>query len=76
MVCAPCNCPCATFSPSASLAIEDFDYAFAENGLTAYKMGKVLESQSFIKYVGEDRYKVLVNFILHYIADMDIPIKR
>lgn len=63
-------------SVAGSNAIEDFDYAFAENGLTAYKMGKVLESQSFIKYVGEDRYKVLVNFILHYIADMDIPIKR
>lgn len=57
-------------------AIEDFDYAFAENGLTAFKLGKPLESQSFIKYVGEERYKKMVNFILHYIADMDIPIKR
>ena len=57
-------------------AIDDFDYAFAENGLTAYKLGKQLESQSFIKFIGEDRYKALVNFILHYIADMDIPIKR
>ncbi|KAJ7281883.1 eukaryotic phosphomannomutase [Mycena rebaudengoi] len=59
-----------------SNAIHDFDYAFAENGLTAYKMGTALETQSFIKYVGEDRYKRLVNFILHYIADMDVPIKR
>jgi phosphomannomutase len=58
------------------LVIDDFDYAFAENGLTAYKLGKALESQSFIKFVDEERYKVLVNFILHYIADMDIPIKR
>ncbi|KAF9499454.1 eukaryotic phosphomannomutase [Pleurotus eryngii] len=58
-------------------AIEElFDYAFAENGLTAYKLGKPLESQSFIKFVGEERYKKLVSFILHYIADMDIPIKR
>ncbi|KAJ7918759.1 eukaryotic phosphomannomutase-domain-containing protein [Mycena leptocephala] len=57
-------------------AIDDFDYGFAENGLVAYKMGKALESQSFIKYLGEERYKPLVNFILHYIADMDIPIKR
>jgi phosphomannomutase len=56
--------------------LDEFDYAFAENGLTAYKMGKPLESQSFIKHIGEDQYKVLVNFILHYIADMDIPIKR
>ncbi|KAG8835704.1 Phosphomannomutase [Serendipita sp. 405] len=57
-------------------AINMFDYAFAENGLTAFKDGKQLESQSFIKFVGEDRYKVLVNFILHYLADIDIPIKR
>ncbi|KII85832.1 hypothetical protein PLICRDRAFT_165309 [Plicaturopsis crispa FD-325 SS-3] len=55
---------------------DEFDYAFAENGLTAFKQGKPLESQSFIKYVGEERYKKLVNFILHYLADMDVPIKR
>jgi phosphomannomutase len=67
--------PCQTLIFRA-VVIEDFDYAFAENGLTAYKAGNLLESQSFIKYIGEDRYKVLVNFILHYIADMDIPIKR
>ena len=57
-------------------ALEEFDYAFAENGLTAYKLGEKLPSQSFIKYLGEERYKPLVNFILHYIADLDIPIKR
>ncbi|KAH8831737.1 phosphomannomutase [Flagelloscypha sp. PMI_526] len=56
--------------------VDDFDYAFAENGLTAYKMGQALPSASFIGYVGEERYKTLVNFILHYIADMDVPIKR
>lgn len=56
--------------------VHKFDYAFAENGLTAYKMGQVLPSQSFIKWLGEDKYKPLVNFILHYIADLDIPIKR
>ncbi|KAF9447511.1 phosphomannomutase [Macrolepiota fuliginosa MF-IS2] len=59
-----------------SEVIDDFDYAFAENGLTAYKCGQQLPSQSFIQFIGEDRYKTLVNFILHYIADMDIPIKR
>lgn len=56
--------------------LEDFDYGFAENGLTAYKLGTQLSSQSFIKYIGEERYKTLVNFILHYIADLDIPLKR
>ncbi|GAA5954598.1 hypothetical protein JCM3765_003826 [Sporobolomyces pararoseus] len=55
---------------------EDFDFCFAENGLTAIKLGKDLESQSFIKFLGEDNYKRLVKFVLHYIADMEIPIKR
>ncbi|EGN96563.1 hypothetical protein SERLA73DRAFT_184639 [Serpula lacrymans var. lacrymans S7.3] len=63
-------------SVNGSDAIDAFDFGFAENGLTAYRLGKPLPSQSFIKYVGEDRYKKLVNFILHYVADMDIPIKR
>ncbi|PVG04698.1 eukaryotic phosphomannomutase [Serendipita vermifera] len=53
-----------------------FDYAFPENGLSAYKNGKPLQVQSFINWLGEEKYKKLVNFILHYIADMDIPIKR
>ena len=53
-----------------------FDFCFAENGLTAYKLGKPLASHSFIKWLGEPRYKELVKFILHYVADLDIPVKR
>ena len=53
-----------------------FDYCFSENGLTSYKLGEPLPSTSFIKKVGEEPYKEMVKFILHYIADLDIPIKR
>lgn len=75
--CNPSKSLCAMASNRAGLAvIDDFDYAFAENGLTAFKLGQPLASQSFIKFIGEEKYKVLVNFILHYIADMDVPIKR
>jgi phosphomannomutase len=63
-------------SIDGSPVVDKFDYGFAENGLTAYRLGKQLPSQSFIKHVGEERYKPLVNFILRYIADLDIPIKR
>ncbi|KAG0280008.1 Phosphomannomutase [Linnemannia exigua] len=56
--------------------LKDFDYCFSENGLTAYKLGEQLASQSFIGYLGEERYKKLVNFVLRYIADLDIPVKR
>ncbi|KAI0820355.1 eukaryotic phosphomannomutase [Trametes gibbosa] len=63
--------------PGSPLTVVDyFDYAFAENGLTAYKLGKPLPSESFIKFIGEERYKKLANFVLHYIADLELPIKR
>lgn len=64
------------FWPCLHAVLDEFDYAFAENGLIAYKLGKQLPSQSFINFLGEERYKKLVNFLLHYIADLDIPIKR
>ncbi|CAL5397876.1 unnamed protein product [Camellia sinensis] len=44
--------------------INDYDYVFAENGLVAHKDGKLFGTQEFI------------NFTLHYIANLDIPIKR
>ena len=52
------------------------DWCFAENGLDAYKLGVEVEKQSINKHLGEDKLKRLINFILHYIADLDIPIKR
>lgn len=53
-----------------------FDYCFAENGLTAYRMGVEQASSSFIGWIGEDKYQRLVNWILRYVADLDIPKKR
>ncbi|KAL1595929.1 Phosphomannomutase 1 [Paraconiothyrium brasiliense] len=53
-----------------------FDFCFSENGLTAYRLGQELASTSFIGWIGEEKYKALVKWILHYIADLDIPIKR
>ena len=54
----------------------EYDYLFSENGLVAYKEGKLLATQSLKKFLGEDKLKELINFVLHYIADLDIPIKR
>ena len=52
------------------------EYTFAENGLYAMKSGQLIEKQSFKDFLGEDKLKKLINFCLHYIADLDIPIKR
>lgn len=59
-----------------STVFDEFDYGFAENGVIAHKLGKPLPSEKFITFLGEEKYKSLVNFILHYIADLDIPMKR
>lgn len=53
-----------------------FDYGFAENGLTAYKLGEELPPASFIGHVGEEPYKKLVNYILRYLSEVDCPVKR
>jgi phosphomannomutase len=53
-----------------------FDFCFAENGLTAYRLGDQLASQSFIGWLGEEKYKRLVKFCLKYVADLDIPFMR
>ncbi|XP_042014587.1 phosphomannomutase isoform X2 [Salvia splendens] len=55
---------------------DDYDYMFAENGLVAYKDGKLIGTQSLKTFLGEEKLKELINFSLHYIADLDIPIKR
>lgn len=39
-------------------------------------MNKQLASQSFIGWIGEEKYKALVKFILRYISELDIPIMR
>jgi len=57
-------------------AKSEYDYMFAENGLNAFKGGEQLAVQSLKSALGEDNLKRLINFILHYVADLDIPIKR
>ncbi|ORY69159.1 putative phosphomannomutase [Leucosporidium creatinivorum] len=55
---------------------DNFDYCFAENGLVAYKWGEALEAQAFIRFLGEEKYKKLVKFLLHYLADVEVPVRR
>lgn len=59
-----------------SAVVGEWDYVFSENGLVAFKSGAPLAVQSLKAHLGEARLKSLLNFILHYIADLDIPIKR
>lgn len=56
--------------------LDMFDYCFAENGLVAYKGSSLLAEASLQQHLGEERLHKLINFILRYIADLDIPVKR
>jgi phosphomannomutase len=56
--------------------LDMFDYTFAENGLVAYHGRNLIAEASIQENLGEDRLKKLISFVLHYIADLDIPVKR
>ena len=56
--------------------INEVNYSFSENGLIAYKDGELIGKESIQNYLGEKNLKDFIQFTLHYIADLDIPIKR
>jgi len=56
--------------------LHEWDYVFSENGLVAFQEGKEIARQSIKDYLGETKLKQFINFVLHYIADLDIPVKR
>jgi hypothetical protein len=68
-----CMCVCLFFSV---LVLDMFDYVFVENGLEAFHDGELIHRQDIKKYLGEENIKRFINFCLHYIADLDIPVKR
>jgi len=55
---------------------QEYDYVFTENGLVAFCNGVPLPTTSIKTVLGDDKLKKFINFVLHYIADLDIPIKR
>lgn len=55
--------------------VKMFPWNFSQNGLVAYKNGDLLEVQTISKHLGEDNVKRIVNWVMKYLADLDIPIK-
>ena len=52
-----------------------FPWNFSQNGLVAYKNGKLVAVQTIANYIGEDNVKRMVNWTLDYLSKLDIPIK-
>lgn len=53
-----------------------FDYAFAENGLTAFKGHDSINNTSMKDHLGEERLRLLINDLLSYLAATNVPVKR
>lgn len=56
--------------------LDMFDYTFSENGLVAYKGQELIAEASFVSHLGEENLQRLINFVLRYVADLKIPVKR
>lgn len=53
-----------------------FDYCFSENGLLAFKDGVKIGETSLVSHLGEENLKRIINWVLKYLSELDIPVKR
>jgi phosphomannomutase len=53
-----------------------FRYVFAENGIIAYQDGQEISSDSIKNNLSERTIQDIINFVLRYIADLELPFKR
>lgn len=56
--------------------INKFHYVFSENGLIAFKHGKEQARQNIQTFMGEDVLQKFINFVLHYLSTITLPVKR
>ncbi|PRD21448.1 UNVERIFIED_CONTAM: Phosphomannomutase 2 [Trichonephila clavipes] len=56
--------------------VETFDYVFAQNGLLAYKQGKLIGKESILGHMGEEKLQPFINFCLEYMSKLRLPAKR
>ena len=53
-----------------------FDWVFPENGTSAFFCGERVGRTSIKDHLGEPALKKLINFVLRYLSEVDIPVKR
>ncbi|GAV04172.1 hypothetical protein RvY_14488 [Ramazzottius varieornatus] len=53
-----------------------FDYLFSENGLVAYKRGKLIHEVSIQEFLGEEKLQDFINYALRYLSELRLPCKR
>ena len=56
--------------------LEQFEFIFPENGIVHIENGMEVQKSSFGEKLGEETVKRFLNFVLHYLADLELPFKR
>lgn len=56
--------------------IHEYDYVFPENGLVAYKNGKLIGKESILSYMGEEKLQMFINYCMRYMSEITLPAKR
>lgn len=56
--------------------LREFDYVFPENGLVQIEKGVEVGKVNIIQHLGEPVLKRFINFVLCYLGNLDVPIKR
>lgn len=56
--------------------LQQFDYVFPENGIVHMENGIEIQKSSFKEKLGENVLTEFINFVLRYIADLELPFKR
>lgn len=53
-----------------------FKWRFSENGLESYCDNILITKESFVKAIGEEHFKTLINICLYSLSILDCPVKR
>lgn len=56
--------------------LEKFDYVFPENGLVHIENGVEIGKESLQLHLGEEKLQRFINFVLGYLANLELPFKR
>lgn len=56
--------------------LHEFDYIYPENGLVQIEKGIEVGKVNIVQHLGEDLLKRFINYVLRYLSELDVPIKR
>lgn len=56
--------------------VHKYDYVYPENGLVQYHNGELISKQSIQQHMGEEKLQIFINYVLKYLSNVMLPVKR